>query len=141
MVILTVPCPEHVHAEGDLVFAAKNVHVVGRLEARDGEPAERTGSAPDRESAVVDGKLQEVVGGLKEIRDSEGGGVDAVRIRAAVVAAAPDREVEGVYHGGIDGEGFAQHEGLRMLIVSRGGCDQDVVRVEERSEVVGIREI
>src|SRR5260370_40162198 len=54
MIVLSIPGPEDVHAKGDLVLAAKDIHIVGRLETGDREPSQRAGSAPDREPAVID---------------------------------------------------------------------------------------
>ena len=88
MIVLAVARAEDVHAEGDLVLAAQNIHVVGPLEAGDREPAERAGAAPDGEAAVVNGQLQEVLGALVQVCDAERSGVDAVRVGAAIVAPA-----------------------------------------------------
>ena len=94
VIVLDVAGSEQVHAEGDLVFAAQNIHVVGFLEAGDWESAQRTGAAADGESAVIDGHLQEIVGALVEVRDSQCGGIDSVGVRTAVVAPAPQGEME-----------------------------------------------
>src|SRR5947207_4730655 len=47
MIVLAIARPENVHAKGELVLAAQNVHVVGGLKAADREASKGAGSASD----------------------------------------------------------------------------------------------
>src|SRR5262249_2719393 len=99
MIVLAIPCSKDVHSKSELVFAAQNVYVIGCLETGDGELPQGASAATDRKSAVIHGQLQEILGRLIEICNAERGRINAVRVRAAIVAPASHGKVDRVHRG------------------------------------------
>src|SRR4051794_29582914 len=113
------------------MFAAQDVHVIRQLVTRHIENPQRAGAATHRESAVIHSYLQEVVGRLIEILDTERCAIDSACVRTPPVGPAPNSGMKGVDCRWIEGVSVSEDEGLRTLLVSRGRSDQNVMRIEK----------
>ncbi len=119
MIFLNLSGSKEVHTEGNLVFAAQDIHIVGILEAGHGESPQRTRAAAHRKPPIVDSYLQEIRSALIEVCGSQRGHIDAVRVGPAIVAPAPQGGMEGVYGRRTERVGVAQNEGRGALNISR----------------------
>src|SRR4029079_16104016 len=84
VIVLDVPASDEIHAKSELVLAAQNIHIVRHLEARNRKFPERARSAAHGESAVAYRYLQEIVGTLIEVLDSQFSGIDSVRVWSTI---------------------------------------------------------
>src|SRR6185437_10600699 len=125
-----VLCVESIHAKSNMVHSPNQVHIIGKLVARDIEVARRTGSATHVEAGIGHAK-PEIVRYQRIDVDAESLGVKKVRIRPAEIRTPGKRRVERVERSGSESKGVADRRRLRTFIIAGTGGHQYVRGVEK----------